>query len=331
MSPVDSSPTKSPEKNVLRLGISSCLLGEEVRYDGGHRRDDLTLSTIGRYVQWVPVCPEVELGLGVPRETLRLEGMSEDPKLVFSGSRIDITDDMREWSAERVRELGSDDIDGYVTKKGSPSCGMSYDKNNSPSGPLRGIFAGELSRALPLLPIEEEGRLRDANIRENFVERLFGYHRLKKIMTGGRNGVDLAGFHTAHKLTVMAHEPDSEGELGRLAADALNSPLDELTREYGQLFMKALSVWATRSKHANVLRYALGHVKTHLEAAGENGMADMAELLGIIDDYRKGLVPLIVPVTLLAHHLKRHPVPDWIRQQVYLYPHPKELLLRNHV
>ncbi len=323
---MDPSPTKPPE-GVLRLGISSCLHGEEVRYDGGHRRDDLTLSTIGRYVDWVPVCPEVELGLGVPRETLRLEGASEYPRLVFSGTRSDITDDMRKWSAGRVRELGSEDLDGYVTKKGSPSCGMSYDKNNSPSGPLRGIFALELSGTLPLLPIEEEGRLRDANIRENFVERLFAYHQLKRIMIGGGSGAELAGFHTAHKLTVMAHDPDAGRELDRLAADALNGPLDELPREYGRLFMRALSVWATRRKHADVLQYVLGH----LDEAGMAGSADMAELLGIIDDYQTGLVPLIVPVTLLSHYLKRHAVPDWLQRQVYLYPHPKELLLRNHV
>lgn len=319
----------APEALTLKLGISSCLHGEEVRFNGAHKRDDLVLGTIGRCVRWVPVCPEVEYGLGVPRETLGLEGDPENPRLVQTQTRKDITEGMREWAKFRLATLYRNNLDGFVAKKNSPSCGVFrvklYDKNGIPSGASRGIFADELAKAFPLLPTEEEGRLRDPVIRENFIERAFAYHRLKELFKPEATPADLVAFHTAHKLTLMAHHPDRQRELGRLVADAGTRPLSELVAEYGALFMETLGVWVTRGKHTNALTHAFGFVKDFLDAR------DKEEVLGLIEDYRRGIVPLIVPVTLLKHHLGRHSVPEWIHQQVYLNPYPKELLLRNHV
>jgi uncharacterized protein YbgA (DUF1722 family)/uncharacterized protein YbbK (DUF523 family) len=280
-------------------------------------------------VRWVTVCPEVELGLGVPRETLRLEGDPGSPRLVQTQARRDITDGMREWAKARLAKLVENDLDGYIAKKNSPSCGVFrvklYDANGIPSGASRGIFADELAKAFSLLPIEEEGRLRDPIIRENFIERIFAYHRLKALMKPEATPAALVAFHTAHKLALMAHHPDRQRELGSIVADAGNRPFGEVVGEYAKLFMETLSIWATRGKHANALTHAFGFVKDHLDAR------DKTELLGLVEDYRRGIVPLIVPVTLLKHHLGRHPAPEWIQKQVYLNPYPKELLLRNHV
>jgi uncharacterized protein YbgA (DUF1722 family)/uncharacterized protein YbbK (DUF523 family) len=329
---VDHAPHHSrtqPTPETLKLGISSCLHGAEVRFNGAHKRDDLLLGAIGRYVRWVTVCPEVELGLGVPRETLRLEGDPGSPRLVQTQARRDITDGMREWAKARLAKLAENDLDGYIAKKNSPSCGVFrvklYDKNGIPSGASRGVFADELVKAFPLLPVEEEGRLRDPIIRENFIERIFAYHRLKALMKPEATPAALVAFHTSHKLALMAHHPDRQRELGSIVADAGNRPFGEIAAEYAMLFMETLAIWATRGKHANALTHAFGFVKDHLDAR------DKKELIGLIEDYRRGIVPLIVPVTLLKHHLGRHPVPDWIHQQVYLNPYPKELLLRNHV
>ena len=312
----------------LRLGLSSCLHGEEVRYDGGHRMDELLLGTIGRVVEWMLVCPEVEMGLGVPRPTLRLEGTHDAPRLIQTDSRRDITEGMREWARARLRRLAADDLDGFVFKKNSPSCGFFgvklFDESGVPTGTSRGIFADELARALPLLPIEEEGRLQDPLVRENFIERVFGYHRLKKLMTPDAGPADLVAFHTAHKLTLMAHHPDRQRELGRLVAEAGTRSFDELFREYSRLFMEALAVWATRGKHVNVLTHAFGFVNAKLDES------EKKELLGLIDDFRRGMVPWVAPVTLLNRHLDRHPVPAWIRSQVYLEPSPEELLFMTH-
>jgi len=313
----------------LKLGISSCLHGEEVRFNGAHKRDDLLLGTIGRYVRWVPVCPEVEYGLGIPRETLRLEGDPANPRLVQTAARKDITDGMREWAKARLVKLAENDLDGYIAKKNSPSCGVFrvklYDANGVPSGASRGIFADELVKAFPLLPLEEEGRLRDPIIRENFIERIFAYHRIKALMMPDATPAALVAFHTAHKLALMAHHPDRQRELGNIVADAGRRPFGGVVGEYAKLFMETLAIWATRGKHANALTHAFGFVKDYLDAR------DKTELIGLIEDYRRGIVPLVVPITLLKHHLGRHPAPEWIQKQVYLNPYPKELLLRNHV
>lgn len=312
----------------IRVGISSCLLGQEVRFDGGHKRDRYLTDTLGRFVEWVPVCPELEIGLGAPRETLRLEGKGGDPRLVFRNSREDITRRMNAWSARRVEALDAEDLCGYVLKKDSPSCGMERVKVYGEGGAARkegvGLFARSLMQRHPLLPIEEEGRLNDAPLRENFIERVFAYRRFRDLLAAGMTLGRLIPFHAAHKFLILSHSPKHYIALGRLVAGAKGLPARTLTDRYGTLFMEGLVVQATARKHANVLQHVLGYMKRDLSAA------DKTEALAVIDDYRRGLLPLVAPLTLLRHHLARRNVP-YIADQIYLKPHPKELMLRNHV
>ncbi len=312
----------------IRVGISACLLGQEVRYDGGHKRDRYISDTLGQFFEWVPVCPEVEMGLGTPRETLRLEGSSAAPRLVFAKSREDITQGMEKWAQARLGGLARLDLSGYILKSDSPSCGMERVRVLRPSGiPSKdgvGIFARALMDWIPLLPVEEEGRLHDLPLRENFIERVFCYRRWRDLVKGGLTRGKLVAFHTAHKLLLMAHSPRHYADLGRLVADAKAMWPQELEGRYGELFMAALKVKATAKKHTNVIHHILGYLKRDLDAK------DKAELVAVITDYHRGLFPLIVPLTLLKHHLARSPVP-YLQDQIYLNPHPKELMLRNHV
>ncbi|MFQ5595119.1 MAG: YbgA family protein [Anaerolineae bacterium] len=313
----------------IRLGVSACLLGEQVRFDGGHKRDLFLLKTLGRFVEWVPVCPEVEMGLGTPRETLRLAGSLDVPRLVAPKSGTDHTAAMQIWARERLEQLAILNLHGYVLKKNSPSCGLFrvkvYGKNDMPQRKGRGLFARALVDHLPLLPVEEEGRLHDMRLRENFIERVFVYQRWLEVLHDDPTSAGLVRFHTAHKLTLMAHSPEGLRRLGQLAAQAGSLAWDKLTTQYGELLMETLQHLSTTGKNANVLYHLMGYFKDHL-AAGEK-----KELTETITDYRRGLVPLIVPLTLLKHYVRRHPVPDWVHQQVYLNPYPKELMLRNHV
>jgi uncharacterized protein YbgA (DUF1722 family)/uncharacterized protein YbbK (DUF523 family) len=319
----------------IRVGVSTCLLGERVRYDGGHKLDRYVVNTLGRFFEWVPVCPEVETGLSIPRETMRLVGDPEAPRLVAPKSGTDYTDRMQAWARERLEQLAAIPLHGFIFKKDSPSSGLFrvrvYDENDMPQRVGTGIFAREVSERLPLLPLEEEGRLHDMRLRENFIERVFTYYRWTCLLgvgdTGGQDPTPggLVQFHSAHKLTLMAHSPSHYQRMGRLVAQAGSLPWEELVEAYGRLLMEGLQVLATPGRHANVLQHLMGFLKEVLSKE------DKAELLGLIEDYRTELVPLIVPLTLLKHHLNRQPVPDWLHQQVYLNPYPKELMLRNHV
>lgn len=313
----------------IRLGVSTCLLGEKVRYDGGHKLDRFLVNTLGHYVEWVPVCPEVEIGLPTPRETLRLVGDPEAPRLVAPQSGQDHTERMQAWARDRLEQLAEVRLHGFVFKKNSPSSGLFrvkvYDEKGMPDRVGTGIFPREVMKRFPLLPLEEEGRLHDMHLRENFIDRVFAYYRWTRLLEENPTPGGLVQFHTAHKLTLMAHSPSHYQEMGRLVAQAGTLPWEELVETYGHSLMEGLKVMTTPGKHANVLQHLMGFLKDKL--AGE----DKAELLNLIEDYRKGLVPLIVPLTLLKHHLSRHSVPDWVHQQVYLHPYPKELMLRNHV
>jgi uncharacterized protein YbgA (DUF1722 family)/uncharacterized protein YbbK (DUF523 family) len=309
----------------IRLGISTCLLGENVRFDGGHKADEFLIQTLGRYVEWVPVCPEVEIGLGTPRESLRLVGNPEAPRLVAPKSGSDHTEAMQTWARARLEEVAALELHGYVLKKDSPSCGLFrvrvYGAKGVPVRTGQGIFARELVGRFPLLPVEEEGRLNDMRLRENFIERVFAYYRWTQMLGTDATPAELVRFHTAHKLTLLAHSPPHQQEMGRLVSRARDRVIDT----YGRLFMVALGVLGTPKKHASVLHHLMGYLKKMLSSA------DKAELLELIDEYRRGMVPLVVPLTLLKHHISRHPVPEWVHQQVYLNPYPKEMMLRNHV
>lgn len=318
-----------PAGPTIRLGISACLLGEKVRFDGGHKQDLFLIDTLGRYVEWVPICPEVEIGLGTPRESLRLVGSPESPRLVSPKSGSDHTRAMQTWARARLEALAAQELHGYVLKKDSPSCGLFrvrvYGEKGMPARTGQGIFARELVKRLPLLPVEEEGRLHDMRLRENFIEQIFAYYRWTRLLDEDPTPRGLVRFHTAHKLIVLAHSPRHYQEMGRLVARAGSRSWEGLAETYGGLLMEALRVVGTPRKHANVLTHLMGYLRKGL------GSADKAELLGLIEDYRRGLVPLVVPITLMQHHFRRHPVHDWVHQQAYLNPYPKELLLRNHV
>ncbi|GIW44377.1 MAG: hypothetical protein KatS3mg077_1659 [Candidatus Binatia bacterium] len=311
-----------------RIGISACLLGNAVRWDGGHKRDPFLTDTFGQFVEWVPVCPEVEVGLGVPRPTLRLEADGPEVRLRMPSTGEDLTDKMRRWAEKRTRDLAADRLSGFVVKKDSPSCGMERVRVYTGHGPPRrngvGVFTAALRAAFPHLPVEEEGRLNDPRLRENFVERVFAYQRLHQLFRKRWTRGDLVAFHTAHKLQLLAHAPSRYRELGELVAHAKRWPRDELQARYAQGFMTALEVCATPRRHANVLQHMLGYLRKHIEAESRS------ELVELIEDYRRGLVPLIVPLTLLGHFVRRHRI-EYLLGQTYLEPHPRELMLRNHV
>ena len=317
-----------PSHDAIRIGISSCLLGEKVRFDGGHKRDPFLVDTFGAFVEWVPVCPEVELGLGTPREALRLIRKGDEIRMVNTKSGRDISAEMRRWARARVEALAGERLAGYVLKKDSPSCGMERVKVYGEAGMAekngRGLFAEALMERFPRLPVEEEGRLSDPRLRDNFVERVFAYVRLRALFESRWSTGDMVRFHTAHKMALLAHSPQMYAELGRLVARAKSVDRAGLEERYRELFMDTLSKMATTRKHANVLLHMAGHFKELLDAD------EKQELLGSVEDYRLGLVPLVVPLTLIKHHVRRHKV-EYLAGQVYLDPHPKELMLRNHV
>ena len=284
------------------------------------------MDVLGKHVEWVPVCPEVEVGMGTPRETLRLVRDNGTTRMVTTRTGVDYTERMNTWSKRRVGELARADLDGYVLKKDSPSCGMERVKIFAGSGSAsrrgRGLFASVLLAALPLLPVEEEGRLTDPALRENFIERVFAYRRLKDLFTGRWSMGSLVQFHTAHKMSLLARSTTAYRELGRLVADGAKRPRPEVRGEYEQLFMKTLALPATVRRHTNVLTHMAGHLKTRLDQTSRR------ELVESIDDYRAGVVPLVVPLTLIRHHARVLDV-KYLESQKYLRPDPLEVLTRK--
>lgn len=314
----------------VRVGVSSCLLGRKVRYDGQHKRDPFLTETLDPFVEWVPVCPELELGLGVPREPIRLVGRPGAPRLVAERSGADHTAAMRAFAEARVAALAREDLAGWITKKDSPSCGMERVRVHPARGggpPRRegvGAFVRVLRERLPLLPIEEEGRLHDPALRESFVERVFAYARWKAAVAGGMTRGGLVAFHTAQKLALLAHSPAAYRRLGALVGGLGRGSVAAAVAAYGAGLMEALRVPATRGRHVNVLRHVLGYFRDVLPAD------DRRELEEVVKDYARGLFPLVVPMTLVRHHVRRHGI-GYLAGQVYLDPDPKELCLRNHV
>jgi uncharacterized protein YbgA (DUF1722 family)/uncharacterized protein YbbK (DUF523 family) len=312
----------------LRLGISRCLLGDEVRFDGGHKKDNFLTEVLGRHVEWIPVCPEIEAGLGTPREAMRLMGEPQHPRLVTIKSGTDHTRALESMTAHRVQELEELGLSGYVFKKDSPSCGMErvriYNEQGMSGRNGVGLFARAFIEQFPMIPVEEEGRLCEPTLRENFIERVFCYRRWQNLVESGVTRQALVQFHTIHKCLLLAHHPQQYQMLGQLVGQAYQHSPKKLAHRYGELFMKALAEKATVRKHVNVLQHILGYFKERL------GAHEKAELLGVIGDYHHGLTPLVVPLTLIKHYAQIFDV-SFIRDQVYLNPHPKELMLRNHV
>lgn len=267
------------------------------------------------------------MGLGVPRPALRLTGDPSAPRLVFRGSGADQTERFERWATPRLDALASAALSGYILKSKSPSCGMERLPVYGDDGAVRrsgvGLFARALLEKLPNLPVEEEAGLQNSTIRDSFIERVFCYHRWREMLGGGFTRARLVAFHAAHKLVLMAHSPARLAELGRLVANPRALPPAALRERYAAAFMSALALRATRAKQTNVLHHILGYLKRSLDAR------DKTELVALIDDYRLGRAPLVAPLTLLRHHAAHHGI-SYLAEQVYLHPHPKETILRNH-
>jgi uncharacterized protein YbbK (DUF523 family)/uncharacterized protein YbgA (DUF1722 family) len=310
----------------IKIGVSACLLGQQVRYDGGHKRNAFLLEELASYVRFVPICPEVGIGLGVPRESIRLVRRGDEVRLLGRDGS-DHAGAMRRWAASVIRELRDQDISGFVLKKGSPSCGLervrTWDEGAqrpTPSG--RGVFAQALAEAMPELAIEEEGRLNDPGLREHFVDRIFAHARIREFFAGRWTAAGLVRFHSAEKAAVMAHDAEAARRLGRLVSAQRRLETEQLARSYRALHAAAYARPATPGRQANALTHLAGHVK------GRLGACDRRELREAIDDYRIGLLPVAVPLALLARHLRAAGT-DWARSQTYLRPYPKELGLRG--
>jgi uncharacterized protein YbgA (DUF1722 family)/uncharacterized protein YbbK (DUF523 family) len=312
----------------IKLGISSCLLGNPVRYDGGHKLDRFLRDTLGQYVDYVPVCPEAECGMGIPREAMRLEGNKDAPRLVTRGTKHDKTDMLVRWAKKRVADLAAENLCGFIFKSDSPSSGMErvkvYDDRGMPAKTGVGIFARIFMERFPLLPVEEEGRLHDTDLRENFIERIFTLKRWRDTRNMKTNRGALVDFHTRHKLLLLSHSTKLYQEMGKLVASQKSQDVQNLLLQYETLLIEALKLKATPKKNVNVLQHMMGYFKKQLSAA------EKTELLGIINNYQKGFLPLIVPVTLISHYVRKYDQP-YLREQIYLNPHPLELQLRNHV
>ena len=312
----------------IRIGVSTCLMGDPVRYDGGHAHDRYVTDTLGQYVEFVPVCPETEAGLGIPREPMRLVGDPESPRLLTIKTKRDMTDILVTWARKRVRELEKEDFCGFIFKSKSPSSGMERVKVYTESGmPVKkgvGLFARAFMEHFPLIPVEEEGRLHDPGLRENFIERIFTLERWRRSLTGRKSIGRLVAFHTAHKLLILSHGTKHYREMGRLVAQAKGKKIADIYDRYESLLMEALRLRATVKKHTNVLQHMMGYFKKQLTAD------EKQELLEVIRDYHDELIPLIVPITLFKHYVRKYEQP-YLQKQVYLSPHPLELKLRNHV
>jgi uncharacterized protein YbgA (DUF1722 family)/uncharacterized protein YbbK (DUF523 family) len=311
----------------ITLGISTCLLGERVRWDGGHKLDRFLTDTLGQFVRYYPVCPETECGFGIPREPLRLVGDPHAPRLVIARTQQDCTERMLRWARRRARELEREDLSGLIVKSASPSCGMKgvrvYDEQGVPAASGAGIFARFFEEHFPLLPMEDAERLSDPSLRENFIERVFTLKRWRAFVEHKRSRSALVQFHTEHALLILSHSPGHHRRMGRLVAQGGAKSIGALYREYQQLLMEALCLKATPAKHRTVLRHIAGYFKKQLSRV------ERQELSEVIDHYREGQVPLIVPMTLINHFVRLSHEP-YLQQQYYLHPHPLELLLRNH-
>lgn len=312
----------------IRIGISACLLGKPVRFNGGHKQSQLCSTTLAQYFEFVPVCPEVAIGLGTPRQPIRLVGDPADPQAKGSvDASLDVTNALRSYGQQLASQLP--DISGYILMQKSPSCGMERVKvyranGHSAEGGGSGIFAAALMRVLPNLPVEEDGRLNDPVLRENFLTRVYAYAAWQQLLGNGLTRKGLLDFHARYKYQLMATSPRDYRELGRRLGQGSNQPLAEFAAEYFSDLMQALRQPANRGTHCNVLQHLSGYFKRQLSAP------DRQELQQVIQQYRSGVVPLIVPLTLLKHYLRRYP-DAYLMQQAYLQPHPEELSLRNAI
>lgn len=313
--------------NRIKIGVSQCLLGENVRWNGGHARSRFITDTLSHYVNFVPVCPEVEAGFPVPRETFRLVGDPENPRLITTRTKVDHTEKMVRWAHQRVENLESENLCGFIFKKDSPNSGLLrvkvYNDKGMPVKKGVGLFARAFTEKFPRIPVEEEGRLNDPNLRENFIEQIFTLKRWRETLKRNKSVGNLVDFHTRHKLLILSHSQTHYRALGKLVAQGKSLPMETLYDHYEQQLLESLNLKATVKKNSNVLLHLLGYFKKELSSD------EKQEVLEIIDRYREGTVPLVVPITLINHFVRKYQQP-YLLQQVYLNPHPLELKLRNH-
>jgi uncharacterized protein YbgA (DUF1722 family)/uncharacterized protein YbbK (DUF523 family) len=314
-------------EKTIKIGVSSCLLGKEVRYNGGHSHDRYITGTLGQYFSFVDVCPEVEAGLGIPREAMRLVGDPAAPRLLASKSGRDFTDTLNTWARKRVQELAAENLCGFIFKSRSPSSGMErvkvYTENGFPgSNKGVGLFARAFMARFPLLPVEEEGRLHDPALRENFIERIFALKRWRQVAEQRKSRGRIVAFHTGHKLQIMSHSLQHYRDMGRHVARVKETDLAVLYEKYEAMLMQALSLQATVKKNVNVLQHMAGYFKKMLSSD------EKQELQEVIELYHRNFTPLIVPVTLINHYVRKYGQ-EYLQNQHYLNPHPIELKLRN--
>ena len=311
----------------IKIGVSSCLLGNNVRYNGGHAHDRFITGTLGQYVEFVPVCPEVECGLGTPRLTMHLRGVVDNPRLITTKTGEDHTERMVKWARKRLEELADENLCGFIFKSKSPSSGMArvkvFNDKGQPVNKGRGIFAGMFMKRFPLFPVEEDGRLNDPKLRENFIEQIFAMKRWRDTLAIGITRGKLVDFHTRNKMLLRSHSEKHYRLMGKLVAAEKSRPTADLYREYEELFMSALRLKSTVAKHTNVMMHMLGYFKKDLTSD------EKQEMLEILQAYRGELVPLVVPLTLFSHYVRKYDQP-YLKQQTYLNPHPTALKLRNH-
>jgi uncharacterized protein YbgA (DUF1722 family)/uncharacterized protein YbbK (DUF523 family) len=316
------------EEQSIPVGISACLLGHKVRYDGGHKRSKYCLNVLSECFEFIPLCPEVSIGLTTPREPIRLVGSADSPRVVgVKNPDLDVTDKLYDY-ADHV-SAKHQEFCGYILMKGSPSCGMErvkvYHENGMPNVSGSGAYAARLMKNNPALPVEEEARLNDPVLRENFITRVFVYSNWRNEVMPNPSLHEVLQFHSRHKYQLMAHTYEGYKELGRyLANEAPNEPLSKVLDVYLLSLMNHLKSRANRKSHTNTLMHIFGYLKKEIDAETKQ------DLLQAIEEYRTNKVHLVVPITFLKHYLKRHGS-EYIKSQAYLDPYPHELGLRNYI
>lgn len=311
----------------IRVGISSCLIGEQVRWDGSHTRDHYITDTLGSYVEWISVCPEEEAGMGVPREKMVLQGNPEDPRILGRESGEDWTEELKKHTRNRLEELREKQLHGFILKSNSPSCGkqdvtVQRDARHEAST-APGIFARELLSEMSLLPVVEDQQLQNPDQRESFIDGMYAYYRWNQLIQNDPDPGDLVEFHTSQKMNLLAHDQNIYRELGPIVGNLDKGTFQDTLNTYGEKFMNAMFQKTTRGNHVNVLTHLQGFLKDYLSRE------ELQHLMNTIGQYRNGAVPLLVPITLLKYHFQNHPV-DWIMKQSYLFPFPTEVHLQNH-
>ena len=326
MTEQQSVPINKMSSTPIKVGISSCLVGQEVRFDGGHKQSKYCQQVLANHFDFEPICPEMGIGLGTPRRAIRLIKDEDIIRVVASDGSFDVTDKLNEFSEKTSATL--DHLSGYVFCAKSPSCGMERvtlyqaGTNNGQRDGV-GVFAARVMKDHPLLPVEEDGRLNDSLLRENFITRVIAYHHWKCLIASGVTMAKLMSFHAQHKYLLMAHNSALYYKLGPMLGGT-GETAEQIAPKYVALFMKILATLANRKSHSNTLSHLQGYFKRNLDSTQRTDLAE------IIDQYREGLLPLMAPITLINHYLKINP-DAYLQQQIYLHPHPDELKLRyNH-